>query len=357
MDNNQVKKNLSVDSAKKQRTKPDFLRLADELLSNLPKRSQEIMRKRFGLLTGKGETLGKIGQDYGITRERARQIILEAVKNISARTDSENFKKAESEIISLLNDCGGIVKESDMIGKFNLGGPKESSAVKFFAHCSRNIFAVKEKEILEKALAPSKEMILKVKKIIAEAENIFKNKQTGLFAEEIFKDLAAIFPDLPQEKMLNFLEASSRVKKNVFGKWGMVDWKEINPKGTREKVHLILKEQNKPLHFTEIAKLIDKYKLGKRKAHPQTVHNELIKDERFVLIGRGIYALKEWGYYEGTIKEILKKILQESQKPLSKNEIIKKVLELRQVKKTTIMINLNNPKAFQRQKDLYRARK
>ena len=137
----------------------------------------------------------------------------------------------------------------------------------------------------------------------------------------------------------------------------MTNWAEISPKGTREKVYVILKETKKPLHFTEIAELIDTYKLGARKAHPQTVHNELIKDDRFVLIGRGIYALAEWGYCEGTIKEVLKDILAKSKTPLKREDILSEVLKLRKVKKSTVLINLNNEEIFERRNNLYSLRK
>jgi DNA-directed RNA polymerase delta subunit len=149
----------------------------------------------------------------------------------------------------------------------------------------------------------------------------------------------------------------SKIQKNKFGKWGMAHWMEINPKGTREKIYLILNEVKKPLHFTEIAGLIDKYGLGKRKAHPQTVHNELIKDSRFVLIGRGTYVIGKWGYSQGTIREVLEDILAKSDKPMPKEEILEKVFKVRKVKKTTVMINLNNSKLFERRDNLYSVKK
>jgi DNA-directed RNA polymerase delta subunit len=152
---------------------------------------------------------------------------------------------------------------------------------------------------------------------------------------------------------MNLLEVMAGFAKNAFDKWGLFDWKEINPKGTREKIYIVLKERNKPLHFVEIAEHIDKYQLSKKKAHPQTVHNELIKDDRFVLIGRGIYALKEWGYQEGTVKDILKDILKKSKKPLTKDEILEQVFKMRKVKKSTVMINLNNSLHFMKEKNQY----
>ena len=117
---------------------------------------------------------------------------------------------------------------------------------------------------------------------------------------------------------------------------------EINPKGTRERIYLVMKEHKKPLHFTKIAKVIDDLGISKRKSHPQTVHNELIKDERFVLIGRGIYALREWGYSPGAVKDVLEDILRKSGQHMSKEEIMTEIMKFRKVKKTTVMINLNN---------------
>ncbi|RPI53593.1 MAG: hypothetical protein EHM49_04165, partial [Deltaproteobacteria bacterium] len=166
--------------------------------------------------------------------------------------------------------------------------------------------------------------------------------------EEISRKITSKVEGLERERILAYLNVLASIKKNKFGKWGKAHWTEVNPKGTREKIYLVLKEKKKPLHFTEIAALIDKYNLGKKKAHPQTVHNELIKDSRFVLIGRGIYAMREWGYQEGTIKDVLIDILKKKARPMDKEDIIKEVLKARKVKKTTIMINLNNPKFFKK---------
>lgn len=333
--------------------KPSFLNLADNLLLGLSARSREIIRKRFGLSGEYGETLEKIGRDYGITRERVRQIISEALNNISAKSGQENFLEAEGRIIFTIERNDGIIKASDIVEKFNSSRPKEANAIRFFAVCSKKIFEIGEKGFFEKAWVISKDIAQNVKEVITRAEKIIQEEKKLSTDQEIFDKLSFLKVRVSKSEALNFLRTSSRVKKNKFEKWGLIGWMEVNPKGTREKVHLILKEKKTPLHFTEIAALIDKFQLGKRKAHPQTVHNELIKDERFVLIGRGIYALKEWGYFAGTIKDVIKNILDKKDHGLTKEEIIKKVLKVRRVKKTTIMINLNNRKFFEKKRELY----
>ncbi len=355
VNNKQKKRNIEI--ANSDGKKPLFLGLSNNLLSGLSQRSREIVQKRFGLLNGKRETLDKIGRHYGITRERVRQIIFEALRNISEKNEHESFVSAEEKIIFTINKNDGIIKVSEIIEKFNSNGHAEANAIKFFALCSKKILEAEEKNVFEKIWTVSENIISEMKKTLVEAEKIVKEENKLFADEEIVEKLLTVLPHLPEGKILNFLRTSANIKKNKFGKRGMKNWAEVSPKGTRERVHLVLKEHKKPLHFVEIASLIDKFELGKRKAHPQTVHNELIKDERFVLIGRGIYALKEWGYSEGTIQEVIKSILQEKKKPLKKEEIIEEVLRVRKVKKTTISINLNNTKIFAKKDNFYTIKK
>jgi len=178
-----------------------------------------------------------------------------------------------------------------------------------------------------------------------------------LHPEEIVKVLTGKVAGISDNQARNFLSVLEKIAANNFGKLGLIVWPEISPKGTRERIYIVLKEKNKPLHFSEIAKFIDEYNLSKRKSHPQTVHNELIKDERFVLIGRGIYALKEWGYESGTVKDILERILKENKEPLAKEEILSRILKSRKVKKSTVMINLNNHNFFIKQGNTYSIKK
>lgn len=357
MNNYQIKENKKINnSGLRAKRAAGFSALAESLLADLSSRSKEIVEKRFGLNGETGETLERIGLYFGVTRERVRQIISEALRNVAKKADSEEYLRAEEKIIFTIKDKNGIIKEGCIVDELNADGPDEANAIKFFAGCSAKVFEVEDKGVLEKAWVVSKEKVGEVKKILLAAEKILKADKKLLTDLELFDELKGQFGFLAKDQVLNYLAVSARIKKNKFGKWGLSDWMEVNPKGTREKVYLILKEEKKPLHFTEIAGLIDKYRLGKRKAHPQTVHNELIKDDRFILIGRGIYALKEWGYFEGTIREVLERILKNSAKPLSKEEIVNEVMKIRKVKKTTVMINLNNAKVFKKQKDLYQLR-
>jgi len=357
MRNNRSHNEQKGENSSAGREKPFFLLLVEDLVSAVPKRSQDIVKKRFGLIGSRGETLEKIGADYGITRERVRQIVSDVVKNVAGKFSSQEFRDCEEKLVFTIAESNGIIKE-DMIGhRLGLSDQREINAVRLLAEVSRKIFISEDKGYIVKSWTLSKDIFPEVKGVILAAEQILQKEQRVFNSEQIVKALQEKFPKKTSGEILAFLETSAKIKKNRFGKWGMYNWNQINPKGTREKIYLVLKEKRKPLHFTEIANLIDEYKIGKRKAHPQTVHNELIKDDRFVLIGRGIYALSEWGYSEGTIKEVLKNILSEAKRPMEKEEILKQVFKVRQVKKATVMINLNNSKVFVKANNQYSVRK
>jgi hypothetical protein len=85
------------------------------------------------------------------------------------------------------------------------------------------------------------------------------------------------------------------------------------------------------------------------KVKVNTVHNELIRNNEFVLVGRWIYALKDWGIYKpGTVLDVIIDIMRKNWEAMSTEEIIAKVLKVRKVKNTTIYMNLQNKKIIQR---------
>ncbi|HBY74441.1 TPA: hypothetical protein DEG21_00690 [Patescibacteria group bacterium] len=68
-----------------------------------------------------------------------------------------------------------------------------------------------------------------------------------------------------------------------------------------------MKKQKQPVHFVELTNSIATH--FKEPVKTATIHNELIRNNEFVLIGRGIYVLKEWGYKPGTVIDVIIDIL------------------------------------------------
>jgi RNA polymerase primary sigma factor len=64
----------------------------DEFLALLPPREQKILRMRFGLENGRAHTLEEVGQEFGVTRERIRQIEAKALKKLEKHESSSKLR-------------------------------------------------------------------------------------------------------------------------------------------------------------------------------------------------------------------------------------------------------------------------
>jgi hypothetical protein len=150
---------------------------------------------------------------------------------------------------------------------------------------------------------------------------------------------------------VDHVRALASISKNVAhlnDRWGLIKWPMVNPRNIRDKIYVVLHDQGKPMHFSDIAKAIKLSDFRRKDVTTQAIHNELIKDKRFVLIGRGIYALKEWGYKRGTVSDVIADILRKEGGPLHRDEIVRRVLKSRQVQQTTILLNLQSKPQFKR---------
>ncbi len=154
-----------------------------------------------------------------------------------------------------------------------------------------------------------------------------------------------------EEIAKRWLSMSKKISKNPLGEWGKSSSPNVHTRGVKDYAFLVMRKHGSPMHFKEVADAISKT-FGK-KTHYATCHNELIKDPRFVLVGRGMYALAEWGYKNGIAREVIRDILKE-EGPMTKDQVVERVMKERYFKKNTILINLVNLKYFKKnQKGLY----
>lgn len=322
-----------------------FKNLVWDFLGNLPKKHQDVIVKRFGL-ESKEMTLEAIGGQYDITRERVRQIEADALSKLQNQ-GVKYLAPAFEHLHNYLDRHGDVVKEDKLFSEaaddaekgylklvmdLNQDFYRHPETSEFHPRWARSDLALKGAEKLNKNLVNN------LKKISAPVSG---DQMIALASEEasnIFKK------EIKDPALLSYIGISSQIAKNPFGQFGLKDWLEISPRGVRDKAFMILKKTGKPLHFRQVASLINS-EVGGRPALDQTVHNELIKDPRFVLVGRGLYALSNWGFEPGTVKDVIISVLKEKQ-PLSKEEIIKRTLDKRFVKENTILLNLQNDKYF-----------
>ncbi len=323
--------------------------LIDESLAVLKKdRDREVVIKRHGLKQHQPHTLEQIGSELGITRERVRQIEKAAFSRI--REQAEHDHELHGAIVAQLDTAGGILQLARLLDTLSLSSNEEAN-VTYLVRVMPDIELIEHNDELYPVvtlLDPySKDVVMSLHRDLQSAA---KNYGKPLK----FDKLVAVVDGPHSRVALEELAQASKLLTQLDGHWGLVAWPEVNPRSIRDKTYLVLKKAGRPMHFTEIADKIGKLAANPKQVTTQAVHNELIKDPRFVLIGRGIYALAEWGYQAGTVSDIIEQILRE-ESPLSREEIIKRVLARRQVKVATIALNLQEKPQFERvSKGMYR---
>ena len=321
------------------------------LLSSLPARAQDVIAGRFGLnQTGEEMTLEAIGKKYGITRERVRQIENYAINHVRRADAYEKEKPSFDELKNTIKKMGSIIAEDDLLGALakDIGTKKN---IHFLLVVGDDFNKIKEdaefkhRWHIDGTLSERiHEALSKLYAKLGDDEIIPESEIIASFLEHL-KDVSDEYKE--DEILTRWLAISKSIGKNPLGEWGKAHSSNIKTKGVRDYAYLILRRHGSPIHFREVAKLIGE--VFKKKAHVATTHNELIKDPRFVLVGRGLYALKEWGYQTGVVREVIRDILKKSG-PLSKEKVIEQVLKERYVKENTILVNLQNPKYFKKNK-------
>ncbi len=327
-------------------------KVATRLLKEVPERVRDVLERRFGL--GREETratLEAIGKRYGITRERVRQIEQFGLTTIRRSKTYRELAPVFEELASIVHSLGGIVPHEELFSYLTTSRSSENALFflmtvgeeffltretsEFYAHwCLDPKLAQKVRDALralyaelpDDALIPEHEMIRRFL-------NHLQTINDRAFEEEV---------------IVRWLFLAKRLGRNPLGEWGKASSSQIRLRGIRDYAYAVLRRHGSPMHYREVARAITE--LFRRKAHEGTTHNELIRDPRFVLVGRGMYALREWGYEEGSIEEIIARVLSKHG-PLSPRAIVDLVKKERYVKDATILSHLHNSSEFRRLSD------
>jgi len=333
--------------------------ILDELIKILNPRAREVIEKRFGLRSVSCQTLEAIGQNLGVTRERVRQIEALGLKQLTNKNVLEPLKPILETIEKHLMDYGGVRREDYFLRELSqlvsLKEKNNENLIDFVLAFGQGRFIHFKETPKWRAAWALNSSVYNNAISLGEALRKKLAEQNSPISREAVLKIAASLGGLsaPAGKMndkalFSCIELCCEIAQNPFGEWGFIGSPEVSPKGVKDKSYLIFKKEKKPLHFTQVAELINQVAFEGRKAHPQTVHNELIKDPRFVLVGRGIYALADWGYEPGTVRDVLVSALKNVEGGLAKEEIIKIVQAKRLIKENTILLNLQNKKVFKK---------
>ncbi|OGB74573.1 hypothetical protein A2V68_03180 [candidate division Kazan bacterium RBG_13_50_9] len=327
-------------------------KVVGNVLSRLRDRERDVLTSRYGLQSGspRKETLESIGQRLSVTRERVRQIEKAALKKISKQTPS--IRPLWKIIEEYFTAHGGVIGLDHLVRYLQLDengdAERECNALRLAMAAYPGVQALRKHPAFKEGWVETSVSEDQLLKIQTAAQRILEKRNQPMAEAGLMALLVDEISEAGPALLKGALQVGAGLGIDSHGQWGLVRWPVVVPRRIRDKVFLVLEEVKRPLHFEEIAKLIQQKFKSKKPVLSRTVHNELIGDKRFVLVGRGIYALKDWGYRPGVVADVIKEILRKAGKPLHISEIIEEVMKLRQVKRNTVVANLQDRTLFKK---------
>lgn len=326
----------------------------EELFMVLTDKEKNVIVKRFSLNNKPKQTLESIGKEFSVTRERVRQIEKIALGKLRRTAKNTKLNLIHEIAVTLVQKNGGVMLEEEIIsGVINkIAKPTEvdNYIIRLSLSVNDDLCLGDKVNQYHRFWYLGTITLNDIDKVLTKARKQLKEKKevvaTMKLARDVQADLKAASENYSEEFITACLNVDKAMKEVEAG-YGLMTWRHVNPKSIRDKGYIVLKKAGRPLHFVEISNKIIEAKFDKKVVTTQAVHNELIRCDKFVLVGRGLYALKEWGYSEGTVADIIESILAKKS-PMTKKEIMEGVLKQRQVKKGTISLNLQKNLHFAR---------
>jgi len=328
-------------------------KITESLRSDLPDRAHDVITSRYGLGESQDtQTLESIGERYGITRERVRQIESDSLREMR---ESNAFKENQdnfSELHDLFHKLGVILQEQSFLDHVSEDRRTQNHTL-LILDLGDSFQRERSNDSFHHRWHVDERVASAVHKALDRLHDRLDRDEL-ISEKEVLKRFLDHIDGLPSEKthylededvLSRWIEISKKVGQNPLGEWGHMDSSNVDVKGVRDYAYLVIRRHGSPMHFREVTERIGE--LFEKKAHEATTHNELIKDDRFVLVGRGLYALKEWGYMTGVVREVIEKIL-ERDGPMTRDELVDKVLKERYVKPNTVVVNLQSEDQFQK---------
>lgn len=325
----------------------------NSIFADLNPRGREVIIGRFGLTLPNAEpqTLAALGNKYGITRERVRQIEAAGLNLLKQKiAQNKDCQAILGKGKKSIDSAGGILGENVLLKQLNSGGDSiTKNQLALLLESSKAFHFHDEDQSYQSFYFQDRKNLDNLNKFVTQLVKFLKPQKEAVLAGN-YENFFAKFvkaEKINESHANNFAAISKKIFTNPYGDTGLAEWPEIKPQNIRDRIYLVLRRSNEPLHFEQITTRINEVKFDGRVALAPTVHNELIKDNRFVLVGRGIYGLTEKGFKPGTVQEVIKRILKQGG-PMNTKQISLAVQKERILKQNTILVNLQNRKFFER---------
>lgn len=326
-----------------------------DILKSLSKKEKIVIEKRIWLNWEK-ETLQSIWDNFepAITRERVRQIEDSWIKKIWRIIKATELSKIQDFAKQILEDHAWVLTKEKIVNaiikELNLSNDMNASIIESIIVSDYDIIKSKPKLWTKTHFYLPWISKKHIDIIHKEAVSILKKKKDVMDKNALYELIKLNLKDVSTFKNI-FIDSVMDIYEDLV-KWEetliwLTKWKILNPKTLKDKALYILRKEKIPMHFVSIANKITE-NMGE-KVKVNTVHNELIRNEEFVLVWRWIYALKDWWIYKpGTVLDVIIEVMRKNSEPMTTEDIVWKVLKVRKVKSTTIYMNLQNKKIVER---------
>jgi hypothetical protein len=332
----------------------NLMEVIEDMFMVLTNKEKDVIVQRFSLDNKPKRTLESIGQRFSVTRERIRQIEKIALGKLKRTVQTTKLNLINEIATKIIEENGGVLLEKklviEILSAIKSDEDVDANIIRLALNVNQNLKKSDKTNFTAPYWRKAEVEISLVNSVIQASLKVLKKKTDVMPNAEIVEAIRDSFSDglktYSDSMAVSCLEVDKRLKA-IDGGFGLMSWRHINPRSIRDKAYIVLKKEQKPLHFVEIANKISKAEFDKKVVTTQAVHNELIRYDQFVLVGRGLYALNEFGYKKGTVADVIEDLLKDKS-PMTKQEIIDGVLSQRYVKKGTISLNLQKNPQFVR---------
>lgn len=326
-------------------------KVLDDMFLVLTDKERDVITRRFSLNNKPKQTLDRIGKFFNVTRERIRQIETIALNKLRRNVGNTKLHYINKLAREILTQNGGVMLDNEIVSEVlnivNTTSQIDGSIVRLSLRIDPSIDINERTSTFEVYWRDTSIPIATIRNIINVAISHLKKNKKVMNDNQVVaavKSGQQFKQKIPTDKLILAALSVDRRLKRIDSGWGLMEWRFVNPRSIRDKASIILQKAGKPLHFVEIANKISEVGFDKKVVTVQAVHNELIRYPQFVLVGRGLYALSDWGYQPGTVANVIESLL-EKHGAMPKKKIIEEVLKQRKVKVGTISLNLQkNPK-------------
>lgn len=330
-----------------------FMNILEDYFGTQPNRELEIFTKRFSLDGASRKTLQEIGDDFKVSRERARQIISSHLSSIRQLINGEvavlrkNNYVCSEESVSLFHKIKMVLLSKqyflreEFLSYLKLEGIEieyqksdEPYLMLFLEAICPQIYEFNSSFVL---IACDKDLtgnVIPDLNILSDKIRNVLNKYPVLMTDEVlYKKLKRTFQDLDFEFLKFCCDSDETIEiiKTEIGRSYQLKLEHL--RSINSCIYRILYNKKKPMHASEIYLLLSlsyEFKNSNMSMPHAAVSNRMHLDKRFKSVGKtGVWGLSSWNYNTQSIYDLILDTLKEANDPISFKDLYKIILKKR----------------------------